>query len=111
MEQKDCARALRRHHRARLKKARKLYWGRGLRAEFGSDWTPRTFGMVLKTPCLCSCPMCGHYRATEGRTIQERRVYQVSVWDALAEDAPDSAVAVAVDEDSTVTDTGPVTID
>lgn len=87
MQHKDFARALRRHHRARLKKARKFYWGRGGRAEFDFGWTARSLGQVIDTPCICSCPMCGHYRDTEGPTVQERRVYQVSVWDALDQDA------------------------
>jgi len=85
MQHKDFARALRRHHRARLKKARQFYWGRGTRAEFNFGWTPQSLGMVVDTPTPCSCFACGNWRKTEGRTVQERRVYQEPIWVAVAE--------------------------
>lgn len=82
MQHKDFARALRRHHRARLKKSRQFYWGNGYNG--GRDWTPRSLGMVVHTPQMCSCLGCGNSRKWLGeRTMQEQRVYQVSVWDAL----------------------------
>jgi hypothetical protein len=103
MQHKDFARALRRHHLARLKKARQFYWGRGLRP--GMEWTPRALGMVAHTPQICSCYACGNWRRTEGRTMQEKRVYQESVWAALdavddgkAGDCPDDDAGKARDQ-------------
>jgi hypothetical protein len=62
---KDMPRAIRRHHAARLKKARRFYYGRDLRA------LPRELGMVLHTPQACSCWMCGHRRQHEGPKLAE----------------------------------------
>lgn len=71
---KNHARALRRHHRARLKKNRRYYWGR----EGLADWTPCSLGKAIDTPHPCSCLGCGNSRRWLGeRTIQERRAYQV----------------------------------
>jgi hypothetical protein len=47
-------RAIRRAHRARLKKARRFHWGRRLRGS--------ALGMVVDTPTPCSCWMCGNPR-------------------------------------------------
>ncbi len=59
-------RASRRHHRARLKKKRQYYRGRRL--------TDAALGIVVNTPTLCSCWMCGNPRKYFGeQTIQERR--------------------------------------
>lgn len=60
-------RALRRHHLARLKRVRAKYrWG-------VANTTPRILGMVVNTPCPCSCYLCGNARKFQGRSIQERR--------------------------------------
>lgn len=60
-------RALRRHHLARLKRVRAKYrWG-------AANITPRILGMVVNTPCPCSCYLCGNARKFQGRTIQEKR--------------------------------------
>lgn len=72
----DTSRAERRHHRARLKKARQQYWGR--------DWswcTPevktRRMGKIVATPAPCSCFMCGNPRKYFSElTLQERRASQ-----------------------------------
>jgi len=61
-------RAYRRAQIERLKKARAHYWGGNASA------TPRLLGMVVSTPCPCSCPMCGHRRKWDGPTVQERRM-------------------------------------
>lgn len=64
----ETTRALRRHHRARLKKARRFRWHRDLFLE------PAQLGMLVDTPTPCSCPSCGNSRTHFGeRTIQERR--------------------------------------
>jgi hypothetical protein len=62
---KNMSRALRRHHAARLKKARRFYQGRDLRA------LPREAGMVLNTPHPCSCWVCGHRRQHLGPKLAE----------------------------------------
>jgi len=60
-------RAERRHHTARLKAARRRYWGRDLRAE------PQQLGMCVNTAAVCSCAMCGNPRRIhKERTVQER---------------------------------------
>lgn len=60
-------RALRRHHRVRLKRTRRHYWGRDLSQE------PVYLARCVDTPCPCSCWMCRNARQLEGETIQERR--------------------------------------
>ena len=75
-------RALRRHHRERLKRKRASYW-------WGEN-DSRKLGILASTPCVCSCWMCGsarkYYKMTgEGRlTIQERKFYQESIAERLA---------------------------
>lgn len=70
---KDPSRALRRHHRERLKQARRYWrWGREDLAVHPVQW-----GKALKTPAICSCPMCGNPRKWFGdATVQERRAWQ-----------------------------------
>jgi len=59
-------RAFRIHHRERLKKKRASYYG----GWAGSS--PHRLGMVVTTPTLCSCWMCGNPRKYFGqRTRQE----------------------------------------
>jgi hypothetical protein len=65
----DSKRAERRAQIERLSKKRHDYWGRELHGKFA--------GMVLATPAVCSCWMCGNPRKYFGeRTIQERRFMQ-----------------------------------
>jgi len=59
-------RSERRHHARRVKAKRRHYHNRG-------DGSAAAIGMVARTPCLCSCWMCGHRRKHEGLTMQERR--------------------------------------
>ena len=59
-------RSERRHHARRLKAKRCRYRNNG-------DGSPAAVGMVVRTPCLCSCWMCGHQRQYEGQNMQERR--------------------------------------
>ncbi len=81
---KDLSRALRRHHRARLKSARRLYWGRGY-----FELTPRQLGMLVTTAHLCSGMCCGNPRKWFGeRTLAEQRELQESVADRLADALP-----------------------
>lgn len=62
---KDMSRAIRRHHAARLKRARRFYFA------FDNRTDPHRLGMVLHTPKPCSCWMCGNPRRYIGRTIAE----------------------------------------
>ncbi len=77
---KDRARALRRHHAARVKKNRSRYWGRD---RGGNDpLTERQIGILASTAVLCSGYCCGSPRKWFGElTQQEQR------WHAGAEEA------------------------
>jgi len=91
---KDTARAMRRHHYARLKNTRRQHWGYGQQG-FRSDchheiveMSPAQAGMVTRTPTPCSCHMCGNPRkkewlnAKDCLTMQERKAldsYEVHI--------------------------------
>jgi hypothetical protein len=62
---KNMSRALRRHHAARLKRARRYFAGLDNRAD------PRRSGMLVNTPAQCSCWMCGNFRRHVGPTRAE----------------------------------------
>lgn len=82
---KDTPRAMRRHHYARLKKARNSYWGYGIQNWRGTcqeeivNMSPAQAGMVTRTPTPCSCHMCGNPRrnvwlkAKDCLTMQEKK--------------------------------------
>ncbi|MDB6060171.1 MAG: hypothetical protein JWM78_274 [Verrucomicrobiaceae bacterium] len=57
--------AIRRHHRERLKNKRRFHWGRDLRAE------QKALAQAIDTPAPCSCWICKNGRSGEGRTLQE----------------------------------------
>lgn len=64
---KNMKRAVRRHHVARLKAARRFYLWRDLRHDAVA------LGRVVATPCMCSCWMCGNPRRYLGEiTMQEK---------------------------------------
>ena len=85
---KDMSRAIRRHHRARLKKNRKNYWGYGNQGwrsycEHGIiEMPPEVASSVTRTPTPCSCYMCGNQRHNtwqnkkECLTMQERKALE-----------------------------------
>ena len=69
-------RALRRHHRERLKNKRKHHWGRNLTDEERAG--------AVDTPTPCSCYMCGNPRRYFNElTIQERRQFQKDKYEEL----------------------------
>lgn len=84
---KSMKRAIRRHHIARLKKARKNYWGYPNRWAYKFNELPRApepmdarqLGKVVQNPQMCSCAGCCNVRrnpwsaAGDGRTWQEKR--------------------------------------
>lgn len=68
-------RAIRRHHRERLKKTRKGHWG-----EF--DKTPRVLGILVNTSAICSCWTCRNQRRVTGEApFQERKQLQVDTFE------------------------------
>lgn len=71
---KNMARVERRHHAARLKAARHLYWGR--RADRGTaPLTTTQLGILASTPAVCSCWMCGNPRKwLNEKSFQERKL-------------------------------------
>lgn len=71
---KNTKRAERRHHYKRLKKRRQdlHYWGRGW--EYSSQWTDRSLGGAVNTPCICStCTGCMNPRKAGEKTLAEKR--------------------------------------
>lgn len=60
-------RAIRRHHRDRLKARRRSYWAEACKND------PRRLGIAIDTPKPCSCLMCRNARPYAGPTIQELR--------------------------------------
>ena len=66
--------AIRRHHKARLKKKRQRYWNQ-------EQMPPNILGILMETPCMCSCPMCGNPRRHFGlKTRQEIRAEDIEHW-------------------------------
>jgi hypothetical protein len=77
MGAKDFGRAKRRHHVARVKKSRKLYWGRQAASLPVEPMSAKHLGMVARTPKLCGWACCGNARRWAGElTFQERRLFQ-----------------------------------
>lgn len=75
------ARALRRHHVARIKAKRSGYWG-------GYEKTSRQLGILAQTAAPCSCFACGNPRRYFGElTITELRENQHGLAELLADTA------------------------
>lgn len=67
---KNTKRAIRRHHLARLKAKRKIYWN-------GYASTDKiNMGICVITPCRCSCWGCGNQRKYQGISLKERAAKQ-----------------------------------
>jgi hypothetical protein len=66
------SRALKFHHRDRLKRNRRFYLGIDMLSE------SKYLSMVVNTPAPCSCPMCGNNRRYEGKSINEKRFDEFS---------------------------------
>lgn len=70
---KNLSRSKRRHHVARLKKARRHHWGAERYRNPPLD--ERRIGILVHTTVVCRC--CGNpRRLLSERTIQERRLFQ-----------------------------------
>ena len=61
------SRALKHHHRERLKRNRSHYWGRDLTN------SPISLGRAVSAPKDCGCWMCSNKRKTQGLIFQEAR--------------------------------------
>lgn len=73
----DLMRSIRRHHRARLLRAR--------RNHYGGDWAENVLGKLVNTATPCSCWMCGNPRKYTGElTISELKA-DLDFKDALSE--------------------------
>ncbi|HDR9103702.1 hypothetical protein [Paraburkholderia sp. A3RO-2L] len=71
MARKEASRALRRHHIARLKRARRFYFRDDLSTH------PVALGKIVTTATPCSCALCGNPRKLFLElTVQERRLFQ-----------------------------------
>ena len=82
------SRAIRRHHRDRLRKVRVKHFRFRLRPA-----DHETISRLIDTPKGCSCYGCGNARHAFGRdicTMQERRAFQCEEWDI--EDGFDDAL-------------------
>lgn len=68
---KTTSRAIRRHHQARLKKARAQH---ARMEHIGNEYVSRALGKYVATPARCSCWMCGNPRKHfHERTVAEKR--------------------------------------
>ncbi len=64
---KNTIRSLRRHHDKRVKNNRKGYWGGNVTS------SGKLQGVCSRTPCICSCWMCGNQRRYYGASFSEKR--------------------------------------
>ncbi|QTJ63359.1 hypothetical protein [Salmonella phage STWB21] len=69
-------RALRRHHRQRVKNNRKHYWNAGSKSDVA-------IGKMIKTPCLCSCCMCMSPRKLYGNSKVGLKISEIRKMDAI----------------------------
>lgn len=72
---KNQQRSIRRHHRNRLKKKRKNYWGD--RLEENSKH------LVIDTPTPCSCFMCGNPRKHWNESTRQEKSADIEFKDTL----------------------------
>lgn len=64
-------RAERRNQTARLKKARRNYWGYNRSSWSEREMDPKQLGRVVQNPQTCSCMGCGNGRRYFGQTLSE----------------------------------------
>lgn len=69
---KNLSRALRRHHKNRLKNSRRNYWS--VTIDLIDLKSEKYISQVTRTPKPCSCYMCGNARKFfNERTLQEKK--------------------------------------
>jgi len=70
-------RAIRRHHRERLKKVRRRYWNAGFHGAYGTHPVhypdADVLAKVVRTAKRCSCYMCGNQRWYWGKPMHDIR--------------------------------------
>ncbi|WCZ57118.1 hypothetical protein K15_053 [Salmonella phage Kenya-K15] len=71
-------RALRRHHRQRVKNNRKKYW-----TVFPHEESPKRLGIITTTPCICSCWMCGNPRKYYGNSKAGMKISEIRKMEAM----------------------------
>lgn len=76
---KEIKRSIRRHHKERLVRLRRDYWGWN---DLVKNPNPRRSGMIVNNPCSCSCWMCTSPRKVNGNgkaalTLQEQSDLEV----------------------------------
>jgi hypothetical protein len=71
-------RAIRRHHRERLKRNRKSIWGY-------EDKTPLQLGVAVDTPKRCSCFMCGNERKYFNRKTRKECMNDITFMEEVCE--------------------------
>lgn len=69
-------RAVRRHHVARLKAKRKNYWGYRY---LDDSMSAKRLGMIVQTPCNCSCDMCGNPRKFYGALTRQEVIHTINL--------------------------------
>lgn len=78
LDRSDLARSIRRHHRSRLLKRRRLYY-------FG-HLDERQISKLVDTPTPCSCWMCGNPRRFDKHDLTRGEIKaDLDLQDALAE--------------------------
>ncbi|MBC8427270.1 MAG: hypothetical protein H8D97_00070 [Proteobacteria bacterium] len=67
-------RAIRRHHKERLKRTRRNYWAMDWNRKYNQlEVENKLIGIVINTPHPCSKMCCGNQRQYEGSPIRELR--------------------------------------
>ena len=86
--EKSLARGIRRAHRARLiANRRKTYWGgESSRYNWGKGFEPGQLGVMARTPCVCSCWMCGNPRRYWGEVTRAERISFLSFQDVVEDE-------------------------
>jgi len=76
-------RAIRRHHRSRLKNNRKNYYGHD--EAWNDPMTEGQLGVVVSTVPSCSCPMCGNPRRHFKQITRSEQLGQINFIEQLEE--------------------------
>lgn len=96
---KNNSRALRRHHRARLKIKRQFHWGYGRKSSWSEPergqinfMNPRTAGFVVNTATPCSCWMCHNPRRVGGWSGPRLTMQELKALDAYYDSMEEAGI-------------------
>jgi len=80
-------RAIRRHHRARIILNRKNFYWWWTSGNGQDEKTPRQLGILVRTPCMCSCIACMNQRHVRGRDHRTRaeKLFELSFIEQLSD--------------------------